>query len=80
MKLKKVLCVTFFTMIFLPIMLFMVVICLTGLYKLNHIKASYGIETFEYEDIQNSVQLLSKLTKKVHKELEQVAQEEPEKW
>lgn len=79
MKLKKVLGVTFFTMIFLPIMLFTVVICLAGIYKLNHIKSSYGIEKFDYQNIQNSVQLLSELTKKVHKELEQVAEEDPDK-
>lgn len=80
MKLKKVLCVTFLTMIFLPIMLFMVVICLTGLYKLNHIKSSYGIETFNYQSMQNSVQILSALTKKVHKELETVAETQPDKF
>ncbi|MDE6312304.1 MAG: HAMP domain-containing histidine kinase [Lachnospiraceae bacterium] len=79
MKLKKVLWVTFLTMSFLPIMLFTVVVWLAGIQKLNYIKTSYGIEKFDYQNMQNSMQLLSELTKKIHSELEQVAKEDPDK-
>lgn len=80
MKLKKVLLVTFFTMILLPILLFTVTICVAGLCRLNFIQNSYGIEKLDYQHMENSMELLSELTKKIHKELEQTAQEEPDKF
>lgn len=80
MKLKKVLLVTFFTMILLPILLFTVTICLAGLCRLNFIQNSYGIEKLDYQHMENSMELLSKLTQNIYKELEQTAQEEPDKF
>lgn len=80
MKLKKVLLVTFFTMILLPLLLFTVTICVAGLCRLNFIQNSYGIENLDYQHVENSMQLLSELTKNIHKELEQTAQEDADKF
>ncbi len=80
MKLKKVLVVAFFTMILLPILLFTVTVCLSGLYRLNLIQNSYGIEKLDYQNMKSSIQLLSELTQSIHEELEQTAQEEPDKF
>lgn len=78
MKLKKVLCVTFFTMIFLPLMLFAVIISLAGVCKVNFLQNSYGIENIDYENMQNSVQLLSGITKNLHNDIEKMAKENPD--
>jgi signal transduction histidine kinase len=80
MKLKKVLLVTFFTMILLPLLLFTVTICVAGLCRLNFIQNSYGIEKLDYQHMENSMQLLSEMTKNIHKELEQTAQEDADKF
>ena len=80
MKLKKVLLVTFFTMILLPVLLFAVTICISGLYRLNIIQTSYGIKELDYQHMQNSIQLLSELTKSVHEELETIAEEDADKF
>ena len=79
-QLKKVLLVTFFTMILLPLLLFTVTICVAGLCRLNFIQNSYGIENLDYQHVENSMQLLSELTKNIHKELEQTAQEDADKF
>ena len=80
MKLKKVLLVTCFTMIFLPVLLFTVIACLSGLYRINSIQSSYGIEGLDYAHMENSVQILSELTKKIHGEMEKIAREAPDKF
>lgn len=80
MKLKKVLLVTFFTMILLPVLLFTVTVCLAGLYRLNFIQNAYGIENLDYQHMNNSIQLLSELTKNIHEELENTAKEDPDKF
>lgn len=80
MKLKKVLLVTFFSMILLPILLFTVTICVAGLCRLNFIQNAYGIDELDYHHMENSMQMISEFTKKTYKELEHTAQTEPDKF
>ena len=80
MKLKKVLLVSFCVMIFLPVFLFAVAVCISGIYRINLIKSSYGIENLNYQHFTSSVQLLSEFTKDVHEELQELAEDDPDRF
>ena len=78
MKLKKVLCVTFFSMTIFPVLLFVVLISIASICQVNFFQDIGGIET-NYEKMQNSVQILSNLTGDIHRSMEQTAKENPDK-
>ena len=79
MKLKTRLIVAFLTIIFVPV--FLTAIAFWGLtnYQLRAMEDHYGIETGSYENFSNSIQLMSKITKKSYQQLKKTASEEPEK-
>ena len=79
MKLKKVLCVTFFSMTLLPVLLFVVLISIVSMGGGNFFKNPAGVVSENYKEKQNSIQILSNLTKDIHGDLVQIAKENPEK-
>lgn len=79
MKLKKVLCVTFFSVTVLPIILFLIVIFVANLCQVNIFQKSVNIDNVSCEEMQNSVQMLSNLTRNIHRDIEKVAKENPDK-
>ena len=79
MKLKKVLCVTFFSVTVLPIILFLIVIFVANLCQVNIFQKSVDIDNVSCEEMQNSVQMLSNLTRNIHRDIEKVAKENPDK-
>ncbi len=80
MKLRKVLCTTFISMILIPMLLFVVVLCVVATIKLNTIQNAYGIKDLDYSSLNNSVQVLNELTKNVHNEMKKIARENPDQF
>lgn len=77
MKLKTRLFVAFLIIIFVPV--FLTGIAFWGLtnYKLKALEEHYGIETDSYENLSNSIQLMSKITKTPYQELKETAKAQP---
>ena len=78
MKLKTRIIVSFFAIIFVPLLLSAVSLAAFTQHQLNSLEEQYGIEDATY-DILNSSALLSKMTKGTFEWLQEAAQEEPEK-
>lgn len=79
MKLKTRLTVAFFTIVLLPLMLVAIAVMGLGAYQLNSIKENYGIDFLGNENVYGSIQIMSRFTKKIHADLERIAERYPEK-
>lgn len=79
MKLKTRLTVAFFTIVILPLLLVAIAVMGLGTYQLNSIKENYGIDFFGNENVYGSIQIMSRFTKKIHADLERIAELYPEK-
>lgn len=77
MKLKTRLIVMFITIITLPVLLGGIAIVGFGHYQINAIQETYGIENATYKEFSNSISIMSKLTGKAYRELEEIAQSNP---
>lgn len=72
MKLKTRLIIAFLTVTLIPIILTFVIACVLGQYQINTIEKTYEITGTTVKSFSNSVQVLSRLTEKPYKELEEI--------
>lgn len=77
MKLKTRLIVAFFTIILIPVVLLLVALFGVGKYQLAAIESHYGIEDASYDNLSNSIGILSKFTKNIYSQMNSTAQKEP---
>ena len=80
MKLKTRIIISFFVIILVPLVF--TGACLYGFshYMLKNIEKQYGIENPTYENLSNSLQMLSSMTKKTFDSLQQQAKNQPDSF
>lgn len=79
MKLKTRLVIAFLTITLVPIIVSVGMACVLGAFQMNAIDKTYGITGTTVENLSNSTQVLSRLTEKPYKELEELAKGNPGK-
>ena len=79
MKLKTRLVIAFLTITLVPIIVSVGMACVLGAFQMNAIDKTYGITGTTVENLSNSSQVLSRLTEKPYKELEELAKSDPAK-
>ncbi len=78
MKFKTRLIIAFFTIILIPIVLSAAMIIVLGRYQIGAIDKTYGITGTTVESLSNPMQVLSRVTEKPYRELEEVALNSPQ--
>lgn len=79
MKLKSRLIIAFLTIILIPILLTVAMVCLLGRYQMSAIEKTYEITGTTVESLSNPVQVLTRLTEKSYHELDEMVTYYPEK-
>ncbi len=79
MKLKTRLIVAFFTIIILPLLLTIIASLGIGTYQIKSMEEHFDIESEEYEELPNTIHMLSKITKQIFLKLKELSAEEPSK-
>lgn len=78
MKIKTRFLIAFFTIIIVPLLLMFVALMGFSRYQLQSIEADYGIKDTTYENLSNSIQVLSQFTKSICSDLHETAVSNPE--
>ena len=79
MKLKTRLSIAFCAMLLVPILLCGISITAVSRYQMRSIEETYGIE-FNLETLTNTMQIISEYTESIRSQLEQTAEETPDKF
>ncbi len=79
MKFKNKIIISFCIIIFVPIFLAVLVLFSMQHIQVRAIEQTYGIESDGYNYFSNSVQLLSRFTRDIYKDLHSVAENKPQK-
>ena len=79
MKLKTRLSIAFLTLILIPIVLTVTMVCLLGRYQISAIEKTYEISGTTVKSFSNSVLVMSRLTEKPYHELAKMAKKNPRK-
>lgn len=77
MKFKTRLIIAFFTIILIPVVLSTAMIIVLGRYQIGAIDRAYGITGTTVESLSNPMQVLSRVTEKPYRELEEIARNSP---
>ena len=77
MKLKTRLIIAFLTVILIPILLTVAMVCLLGRYQMSAIEKTYEITGTTVESLSNPVQVLARLTEKSYHELDEMVTYHP---
>ena len=79
MKLKTRLIIAFITVITIPVLLSVTILCVMGRYQMSAIDKAYEISGTTVESFSNSMTVISRVTEKPYKELSEVARKSPQK-
>ena len=79
MKFKNKIIISFCIIIFVPIFLATLVLFSMQHIQMRAIEQTYGVEGDGYSYFSNSVQLLSRFTREIYREVYKVADNQPEK-
>lgn len=79
MKLKTRLIIAFITVITIPVLLSVTILCVMGRYQMSAIDKAYEISGTTVESFSNSMTVISQVTEKPYKELSEMARKSPQK-
>ena len=79
MKLKTRLIIAFITVITIPVLLSVTILCVMGRYQMSAIDKAYEISGTTVESFSNSMSVISRVTEKPYKELSEMARKSPQK-
>ena len=79
MKLKTRLIIAFITVITIPVLLSVTILCVMGRYQMSAIDKAYEISGTTVESFSNSMTVISQVTEKPYKELNEMARKSPQK-
>lgn len=79
MKLKTRLIIAFITVITIPVLLSVTILCVMGRYQMSAIDKAYEISGTTVESFSNSMSVISRVTEKPYKELSEIARKSPQK-
>ena len=79
MKLKTRLIIAFITVITIPVLLSVTILCVMGRYQMSAIDKAYEISGPTVESFSNSMTVISQVTEKPYKELSEMARKSPQK-
>ena len=79
MKLKTRLIIAFITVITIPVLLSVTILCVMGRYQMSAIDKAYEISGTTVESFSNSMTVISQVTEKPYKELSEMVRKSPQK-
>ena len=79
MKLKTRLIIAFITVITIPVLLSVTILCVMGRYHMSAIDKAYEISGTTVESFSNSMTVISQVTEKPYKELSEMVRKSPQK-
>lgn len=79
MKLKTRLIIAFITVITIPVLLSVTILCVMGRYQMSAIDKAYEISGTTVESFSNSMTVISRVTEKPYQELSEMARKSPQK-
>lgn len=79
MKLKTRLIIAFITVITIPVLLSVTILCVMGRYQMSAIDEAYEISGTTVESFSNSMSVISRVTEKPYKELSEMVRKSPQK-
>lgn len=80
MKLKNRLLIAFFVIIIAPIGLTTIALIAVTQYQLQAIEKSYNVPDLTYENLSNSLQMISKATLEDYEEIQKEGKENPDQF